>query len=73
MRTGGHDGLGLENLTERIHQRPFQTVHACGIGLDHQKIAKTVHDDTRNRIVERTDHIEHGTRYVAVSNEEASR
>ena len=34
---------------------------------------RLVHVDTRNRIVERTDHIEHGTRYVAVSNEEASR
>lgn len=34
---------------------------------------RLVHVDTRNRIVERTDHIEHGTRYVAVSSEEASR
>ena len=34
---------------------------------------KLVHVDSKNRIVERTDHIEHGTRYVAVSNEEASR
>ena len=34
---------------------------------------RLVHVDTRNRIVERTDHIEHGTRYVAVSSEEPSR
>lgn len=34
---------------------------------------RLVHVDTSNRIVERTDHIEHGTRYVAVSSEEGSR
>ena len=34
---------------------------------------RLVHVDSRNRVVELTDHIEHGTRYVAVSAEEASR
>jgi|SRR5688572_14624619 aspartate 1-decarboxylase len=35
---------------------------------------RLVHVDSRNRMVDLTDHIEHGTRYVAVSSsEEASR
>ncbi len=34
---------------------------------------KLVHVDSANRIVDLTDHIEHGTRYVAVSSEEGSR
>jgi aspartate 1-decarboxylase len=32
---------------------------------------RLVHVDSRNRMVELTDHIEHGTRYVAVSAEES--
>jgi aspartate 1-decarboxylase len=46
-------------------------------GVPEERIAtyhpRLVHVDSKNRIVERTDHIEHGTRYVAVSSEEASR
>ena len=34
---------------------------------------RLVHVDSRNRVVDLTDHIEHGTRYVAVSAEESSR
>ncbi len=46
-------------------------------GVPDERVAdhspRLIHVDSRNRIVEHTDHIEFGSRYVAVSNEEASR
>src|SRR5262245_10460697 len=43
------------------------------VGVPEERLAahrpRLVHVDSRNRIVEQTDHIEHGSKYVAVSEE----